>query len=351
MGSMKIQQIAVACALIAATAGFAGAATVHVAASGTDSATCGTASEPCRSISRGIDHADAGDTVLVGPGHYGSINRDADFTDPGDEAAELSFPGCICVVHVDKPVKVLSRDGASSTTIHGESTNGVSVVRISAFGATFGAKGKGFTVLQNPGLSSSSGIVAESNAGDAVISGNVVSGFGVSGIRSSGDDAVIAHNRLSSNIVGILVDDTATLLGNSVHGGSVGVFLEGSGSTITRNVVYGAASVGIGLDNADLTTITKNAVVANRVGIGVGDQGAPGTTTIKGNTIAGNVSSGLVACTAPCTAVIDARDNFWGAATGPGPDPADGIENIFGATVDASTFATKEIVVTVKPQR
>ena len=60
------------------------AGVLHVAAYGSDSPTCGLQS-PCRSISQAMENAASGDTIYVGPGHYGDVNGDGNFAGPGDE--------------------------------------------------------------------------------------------------------------------------------------------------------------------------------------------------------------------------------------------------------------------------
>src|SRR5262245_23176556 len=47
--------------------------TIHVATNGVDSAACGSFQAPCRTITRGLDRAQAGDTVLVRAGRYGDV--------------------------------------------------------------------------------------------------------------------------------------------------------------------------------------------------------------------------------------------------------------------------------------
>ena len=76
------------------------AAKLTVASNGVDEATCGAAASPCRSIGRAIANAAAGDTIEVGPGRYGDLNRINGFTDPGDEPAEIGS-GCLCMIKVD----------------------------------------------------------------------------------------------------------------------------------------------------------------------------------------------------------------------------------------------------------
>src|SRR3989304_4802764 len=84
------------------------AATLHVRNNGQDSGTCGAAASPCRSISQAIANAVAGDTLMVGPGRYGDLDGDGNFTSPGEEAAE-DGSGCFCMIKVDKALTIGSR--------------------------------------------------------------------------------------------------------------------------------------------------------------------------------------------------------------------------------------------------
>ncbi|PON16438.1 hypothetical protein C2W62_18510 [Candidatus Entotheonella serta] len=118
--------------------------TIHVSAKGVDTPQCGIPNQPCRSIGQAIDRAQTNGTILVGPGYYGDINGDGDFNDPGDEAAELDF-GCHCLVHVDKPLTILSTQGAEETVIDAAGVE-LNVVEFSADHITFGRCGEGFTI-------------------------------------------------------------------------------------------------------------------------------------------------------------------------------------------------------------
>jgi hypothetical protein len=154
---------------------------------------CGLPSSPCRSISQAIANASAGDTIWVGAGHYGNVNGDAGFTDPGDEQPapmplplETGYQGCI--VCVNKAVKIYSLDGAPATIIDSSPTPAMFNVTVAllADGAVFGVPGHGFTITGGNGT----GVVVdmqtwnESRVG-VTISGNVdlndASGFAVFG--------------------------------------------------------------------------------------------------------------------------------------------------------------------------
>ena len=51
----------------------ASALVVHVAVSGTDSGTCGSFGDPCRTISQGVTNASVGSIVSVASGVYGEM--------------------------------------------------------------------------------------------------------------------------------------------------------------------------------------------------------------------------------------------------------------------------------------
>src|SRR5689334_11188994 len=88
---------------------------LHVANSGADSLTCGQINSPCRSISRAIANAEPQDKIVVEPGRYGDADGDGSLNHPGDEAGPTS--GCSCVLNVNKPVQIESRDGSANTII------------------------------------------------------------------------------------------------------------------------------------------------------------------------------------------------------------------------------------------
>jgi hypothetical protein len=131
------------------------AATHWVAVNGVDGAVCGSQQAPCRSISQAMANATAGDTINVGPGHYGDVNGDGNFTGPGDEqpdpnAGSGELPSSVpagCVVCITKALHIYSLQGAATTVI--SSVSGApygSTVMIEIDGVDFGAPGRGFTI-------------------------------------------------------------------------------------------------------------------------------------------------------------------------------------------------------------
>ncbi len=119
-------------------------ATLHVENNGVDSAVCGSATSPCRSISQAITNASEGDRVVVGPGRYGDLNRNGT-VEPGEEAAEVGF-GCECLIKLNKRITLESRGGAGVTVMDQGSANVSHGVRIQVSGAEFGGEGRGFTL-------------------------------------------------------------------------------------------------------------------------------------------------------------------------------------------------------------
>jgi hypothetical protein len=120
----------------------AAAATFSVTNYGMDSSTCGSSAHPCRSISQAIENASDHDTIWVGAGHYGDLNGDGNFADPGDEHATAD-----CVICVTKSLHIYSFNGAAVTIIDsGPSGGSPATVRLTADGTIFGAVGHGFTI-------------------------------------------------------------------------------------------------------------------------------------------------------------------------------------------------------------
>ncbi len=98
--------------------------------------------------------------------------------------------------------------------------------------------------------------------------------------------------------------------------------------------------------------IRRNAVVGNP-GLGISAQ--TNTVTISENNIFGNHSianvlgtnCGLVSQTGLS---VSAPNNFWGAASGPGPDPADAVCDVSGTTT-VDPVATKPFNIPVRAGR
>jgi hypothetical protein len=131
-----------------------------------------------------------------------------------------------------------------------------------------------------------------------------------------------------------------------VNNGSVGFLgLTGTGNRFRRNVVT-QNGTGLALGGEEFRVLGND--IRDNVRSGILLTGGQGT--IHRNNIVGNAEDfgfgdncGL---TNQSGTVIDAKRNFWGAATGPGPNPADNAGpnsgcDAAGSSTDVLPFATE----------
>jgi hypothetical protein len=192
----------------------ADAGMVYVAINGTDSVSCGAKTAPCGTITQGIHNAGVGDTVIVGPGGY---------------RGETGTPSCGCFVAVDKPVHLVSSDGAPSTVIDARGSAMNTNVLVSADGSEFGRPGKGFTVTNAmPNcLTIGAGIAIDAKhvkiRGNQVIGDTFCAGIGIAAVAGNPGPMLIEGNQ-------VMLWDT-------------GIQARGPGNTVTKNqlLLTGAA--------------------------------------------------------------------------------------------------------------
>ncbi len=315
------------------------AKTIFVATNGADGFICGTKDSPCRSIGVAILTADEKDTIQVGPGLYGDLNDNGVL-----EGLSLPFSGeefvrdaCDCMVLVDKRLTIASEKGAGVTILDAGGTVH-DVVKMEADDALFGKKNKGFTITgQASGATPPSGLRAVA---------------GTSGIRVGGNRAVVI-NQAGGPIapVGFLVEGTGHRFEDNIASGSsggtlVGVgfwVLSGSDHQLRRNVVTFVSDGFLTPGLPDLE-LRDNVAVANFSGIGIG---GGGSVTVQGNSLLANYEFGLLLLGSDVDVLknnffgnqhppagncgldnssgttVTASKDFWGAASGPGADPAD----------------------------
>lgn len=336
-----------------------GATTRYVASNGTDSTlcgfpvingfTCGAKESPCRSISCAIREAAAGDTIIVGPGRYGDVTRDGALDDDGDE---FGSSGCDCMLSINKGVRVHSSDGAAATVIDARNVAVNTNVRIIAQNAEFGKPGGGFMVTAT-GSANGDGLVIDS--ADVAVRGNQVIGEMEGALNGK---------------VGILVPTAVSgvlIQGNQVVGWNEGIHSNGLGTIIRKNkvalnhsgidveesaVVVGNVSVdnSLGIELNDTASAVGNAAIGNHDGLSLNSSFSGGP--IEKNNWFGNFGGisncGLRSFTS--SDVLAAR-NYWGAATGPGPDPADALCENGSGTTTVTPFATVpfKVKATIKP--
>jgi hypothetical protein len=217
-----------------------------------------------------------------------------------------------------------------------------------ASGTVFGKNSKGFTIAGGAGVV---GLTINNAATGVIVTGNT-SSYNDFGFRADASNAAFNNNRAVGNLFqGIFVTATASIVGNVVtQGAQNGIWLAGGGPhTVKGNVSSGNLGDGIFIDAvAPGSVVTGNAVLDNGVsGIEVT---AAGSATLGKNSIFGNGTTSGSNCglTSAAAVAIDASKSFWGAGSGPGPDPADAICGPSAGSVTVAPVATKEVKVGVK---
>jgi hypothetical protein len=332
LGSYLRGMSSIVVALSLGAAASVSARTLQVEAYGTDSSACGSQS-PCRSISQAIENAANGDTILVGPGRYGDVNGDGNFTGPGDEHPETNpangnVPNAAegCIVCITKPVHIYSTQGAATTVIASDpqSAYGTTVMILSP-GVDFGSAGHGFTLtggnqygvlisLYFPVLENIS-IVGNIDQGD----GNGFTFYGYPEPPRCGSSVIsgpdcrfparilIANNQAIGNGVGFSAQVNKSLAGpiifiNNVALGTGTGFSVGPGFCCTdeaggweasqvqvlQNIASGGA---VGFDADSVGPIEHNTAVNNsQLGFSLVPDGA----TFYGNSAIGNGGPGAI---------------------------------------------------------
>jgi hypothetical protein len=348
----------VLCAISAANA-----ADLWVQNNGSDSGSCGALATPCRTITRAIANASAGSTIWVGPGRYGV-------------RAELPEPSEAESISIKKTLRLFSTHGAAVTTIQAPDDASKPAVTIDANAVTFGAAGRGFTVSGlrgdvKSGFAGTGIAVRATNATngrlDVRIQGNTLRGLQTAiRVDRYALRLAIVDNDVVANDFGIDVRNRAvpsnTTYGpinvsrNLVLGNIVGMNIEARDAYLNRNV--GSANDtairgrGTGFFIDDGTFVANNGVAVQAVYASPNPPpAAPAIAdSFSGNTIVGNLSPGIDVASgllgnfrgnnlfgndtgstdncalsnlSPPAYRLDARDNYWGSAAGPGPDPAD----------------------------
>lgn len=344
-------------ALCLATTGIAHAgAIIRVANNGSDQPGCGGEASPCRSITAGIAAAAAGDTILVGPGRYGELDGDDALGGPGEEGGNTG------VLNITKAVTVLSTHGAGATVIRGVSGLPI-VVFLGVGGVQFGDRNAGFTVYGANSFGVSDGEISNGK-----VSGNIARGMAAGFYMQSAGNVEVSYNTAVDNyaigIAGVGANDSTgaayihhnTIVGN---GNGTGIVLGGLGAH--RAIANTVSGNDIGLQvSPSPSKVSQNILVDNRLGVAYTEYTGPGapasTPVVTRNSIVGNRGNALwvgpganygitfrqnnihsndyCAVANLSTLTIDARQNFWGSAAGPG----------FGS--DACNYNTGKVLVT-----
>jgi Periplasmic copper-binding protein (NosD) len=334
---------------------------------GVDSPTCGSISDPCRSISRAIANSAALDVILVGPGRYGDLDFDGAFTSPGDEAAEIGS-GCDCVVKVDKQLVILGRRGPAATAITYGVSDTASLVKILASRVVFsGFLLTGRTNTSPVGRTTGDALTIGSgdyssifnnwaftggSTGFHVMAGklnrllvNQSIGQNTGFYAESPNSTILASNLAIGNQNGFLAQEPSSIISANQATGqySTGFILAGTGQRVLAN--QASVSAGAGFEVAEFASnelLAANVAAANLRGfdiygvghslvggaaVGSADTGIAirfaSTATIKSMNIFGNGLLGNCGVHNQSGTTVNATFNFWGASGGPGADPAD----------------------------
>ena len=311
--------------------------TLYVANNGLDSALCGAKLSPCRSIRQAMANASAGSLIVVGPGRYGDLNQNGMFGEFGEEGAPA---GCNCMVQVDKPIRLVSRDGPAATVLDATGAPAVTVVRITANDVVFGGPLQGFTLRGG-----TNSLVVQGTT-RVVVQGNLAMASNRDGFLILGDGNSVQGNQSVGNVqAGFVVAASAnSVLDNqAISNGGPGYWIDNQSHVVRRNRAIDNGGEGFRVSGQD-HTFRQNVAVGNR-GFGIVAMN-PGLI-FRLNDIYGNYSilnpdlanCGLVNDSA---GTITATDNFWGAPSGPGPDPADEACETGGGQTIVQPFARQE---------
>jgi nitrous oxidase accessory protein NosD len=293
----------------------AAAAVRYVAANGVDDPSiCGPLGRPCRTIGGALVAAAPGDRIVVGPGLYGPFV-------------------------LDRPVTLESTAGAGATVVEGELSSQDATIAIAGAGegAVIGRPSKGFTIR-----GAQFGVLVEAAA--VAIQDSIVSGVQRAVLATgAASNLALTGNLLSPSVI---ADGAGTsIVQNVIHSGTIGVDLGGPGSVVRDNVITGHSLNGVAI-SAVPAEIRRNTFTNNAIAIDVKLIGVSAGVVVTSNNFLGHTTCAITNRTA---GELVATGNYWGAATGPGPDPAD--QPCSGAVVRTAPFLRAPMPVTATAGR
>jgi parallel beta-helix repeat protein len=308
------------------------------------------------------------------------------------------------MIKVNKAVVIISRDGADATVLDAGATP-ISGVVIQASGVIFGMPKKGFTIWR---AQDSTGLVVVANTAGNKIGGNVAKFTGISpcpcppgilgnGFAIDGSEHLVNGNLSVNNHGGFIINGSGHRIVENLaaENGGAGYLILGNNHVVRRNVANNSGGDGFGVGGTD-STIEDNLAGASGDGFGFSGTNhlvrgnvasgnlqfgfkigaSPGGITLTRNAARGNLEGGVyLSAVATVTnndlygnndgtstlgftncgllndtgAAVTATNNFWGAATGPGANPADDVCNTFGSTTTTAPFSATEIPVNTFP--
>jgi hypothetical protein len=317
--------------LMLAVPAIVAAATLNVSNTGVDGSTCGGVGS-CRSITRAVANAAPGDSIVVGPGLYSAdLDGDGIGNEPGEEAT---------IIFLDKPLRITSKFGASSTLVRNAG------FWVTTSGVVLGKLNNGFTITpsQIPVVVIDGSIAGNFERLDVRVEGNVITleGDFFAGIFAANTRGRLEHNRVIGRgecINGLYLTNSWDVIARNVAMGCETGFHQDAGATVARLVRNTAIGNGTGFNIGKSAEFTGNAAIGNGFAGVVLSPNAQVPLFRDNAFIASHENCGVFN---DSSLMLDASGNYWGAATGPGPDPADTICDGAGSVTVTAPFLTTD---------
>jgi hypothetical protein len=312
--------------LVLAAPATAPAATLTVSSTGIDGPTCGVLAA-CRSITRAVANAAPDDSIVVGPGLYGTdLDGDGVGNEPGEEAT---------VISVDKPLRITSRFGASSTLVRDAG------FWITTSGVTLGRRNGGFTIMgsQVPVVVIDGSIAGSLERLDVRVEGNVITleGDVFAGVFAANTKGRLEHNRVIGRgacLNAFYLTNSWDLVTQNVAMGCQTGFHQDAGATAARILRNTATGNQTGFDIGKAAAFTGNSAIGN-TSVGVRLSANAEVPVFRDNALVANPDWGLVNDSG---LTLDASRNYWGFSTG----PADAVWNGPGSSTLTTPFLTTD---------
>jgi len=358
------------------------AASFKVSSNGEDSGTCGSgARAPCATIAQAVTNAAGGDSILVGPGKYAGTSVDKAvklWASGGTGSAVISSTMTLAAdgTVFGKKGKGFSLDlggsgdavvvPANSVVVRGnlfnDATTGVNAIgddvvirdnRFNNCGVSIGIAGAGAEVRTNHiGYISSIGVALAATSSGAEVRDNRTFGPGGTAFMIDGSDHLLRRNLVQGTPGGAFVAPAGSptgveLLENTAVNVSSPAFelSSGSGWILTKNAVMNSSAPAFYLVAATPFTVTGNVAIGNdsygffisggsnhvledntsidNAGPGIVLSSAGTGVVIRGGNLYGNLGNCALDNSSADAVTVDGV--YWGAASGPGLDPADAL--------------------------
>ncbi|SDL66874.1 hypothetical protein [Maricaulis salignorans] len=267
------------------------------------------------SIQAAVDAADAGATIIVGPGTY-----DEDIV-------------------IDKAITLLSSDGAATTIINGQNgALGAIEVDPNAGAVQIGATGQGFTVQGNNGNGAieNAAIYLQGDQDGITIQGNI--------IEARGDAALLSE--YAAAVTNLLIDNNE-FTGQTFEGAQPSDNGFATQFDVGNNVPRQLVTIGGNGQNASDITFTNNTVSGTAGGTNAGGEQGNTLVTIdaENSVIEDNLFTGFTARYATALRArednTDIRNNVFDGETAGSPNTgAIYVDTPLPGTIEGNTYIT-----------